>query len=689
VRENEKLFHSRIFRIYLEYLRISLGWTERRIDSFLEEIGITRERLEDESSWFDVEFADDFYLRLRDLTGDADLAYHAGIFIHRKTASPIFHQLLRGLLDVTFVYRLVAKFSAYFSKAAQFSVVSVGTNSAQIDVVPVKGFEERPYMCENRRGMLSGVPLVFGLEAAQILESECIHRGGHKCTYSLKWQRTSQFVPIIRNHSAAVVFGILTGQWFGPVTGISVFFLGAFLAGLVFLEKKFSEQKQELLNQYEALDQTLREIERKNRQLELVNHIAQLTHSRTSPRQLSETVVRNVCEILNYDRSILLSVEPHRQVLLVSAHFGFDQQMKELLEQAEFNIRSDNSEGFFVRVVNTNAPVLISDVPAHLTKLSPRSQKFAKILGSQSFVAVPLTDENKEVVGVLSVDNVHSARKIDITDQDLLMTLSDHLGIALHNSKLMGQLEENLERTKTFSEQQRLLREAFQKFVPTDVVTDLSGVSSSELFKRHLAQVKNRFASILFLDVFNFSKLAEKMRPEDIVDLLNTAFEIFEPIISRHRGFVDKFTGDGLMAIFEDSESSVGVCLAARALIESMQEVNEKLTAKSYPEIAIGIGINFGPVILGNIGSPERLNFTVIGEAVNLASRLESHTRTMGPNTICASPGIRSRAGELISWKDLGAIHIKGYPEPLQAFELLAEKGEGTSSGERGGAVNV
>jgi adenylate cyclase len=220
-------------------------------------------------------------------------------------------------------------------------------------------------------------------------------------------------------------------------------------------------------------------------------------------------------------------------------------------------------------------------------------------------------------------------------------------------------------------------------------VTDLSGVSSSELFKRHLAQVKNRFASILFLDVFNFSKLAEKMRPEDIVDLLNTAFEIFEPIISRHRGFVDKFTGDGLMAIFEDSESSVGVCLAARALIESMQEVNEKLTAKSYPEIAIGIGINFGPVILGNIGSPERLNFTVIGEAVNLASRLESHTRTMGPNTICASPGIRSRAGELISWKDLGAIHIKGYPEPLQAFELLAEKGEGTSSGERGGAVNV
>lgn len=667
---NERPFHSRIFRIYLEYLRVRLHWGEVRIEEFLKSIETSRERLEDESSWFDVEFADRFYYRLREVTEDSELAYHAGLFVNQKALSPIFHQMLRGLMNISFLYRLIAKFSSYYSKAAHFHVISVDNGAAQLEVTNSAGFRERPYMCENRRGILSGLPTIFGLPAAEIHEPECQHRGGVKCRYQLKWQASEKWILIARDCAIVLSIAGLIGKFTLWALGLNALIMGALVLSALEFRKRYTLHREELLAQNEALDETLRQLERKNHELALVNQVAQLTHSLTNPDDLAKTLVRSVCEILNYDRAILLLVDPAKQVLNVGAFYGFDSKLQEMLSQAEFNIRSENSDGFFIRVVNTNSPILISDVEAQLTKLSVRSQKFAKILGSKSFVAVPLTNEIKEVIGVLSVDNVRFDKTIRITDQDLLMTLAEHLGIALHNTKILRQLEDNLKATEQVLDQQKILRQTFQKFVPSDLAEELTKVSSKELYQQRISQVRNRPAAILFLDIFSFSKIAEALRPEDVVDLLNTAFEILEPVVSKYQGFVDKFTGDGLIAIFENSESCVRICECAIEIMNSLSTVNQRLAAKGYPAIQIGIGMNYGDVILGNIGSSDRLNFTVIGEAVNLASRLESHTRVLGPNTICASASIRARAGDLLTWEELGQIQVKGYAESPHAFRL-------------------
>lgn len=671
MRDNEKLFHSRIFRIYLEYLISELKWTGSRIDEFLAKAGVSKDRINDDTTWFDAEFADKFYQTLLEMTGDSQLAYRAGHFVHRESFSPVMHGLIRGLVDVSLVYRLITRFSGHFSKASSFKNISVSGTSAHIESIPKEGFLERPYMCENRRGMLEGIPRIFGLPEASITETECFHKGGTKCSYHLKWEQRSKWIPIFRVAVLSVLLSYLSavalGWKLGGLTGAFSIMGGV----LLLLRKRLVEQKEELLNHNEMLDQMIRKLERKNQELTLVSQIAQLTHSLARPEDLALTLVRNVCQLLNYDRSILLLIDTEKNVLQVKAHHGFSEDLADLLSHTQFSIRADNASGFFIRVVNTKEPLLISDVLGQVDKLSPRSQAFAKKLGTRSFVAVPLMDEQQNVLGVLGVDNTDTGKILSIADQDLLMTLAEHLGIALHNARLLGQLETHLRKVERSSEQQKLLVEAFKKFVPSDLAIEISSSTSTQDFERKIAQVKKRSVSVLFLDVVGFSKAAEGLPPEEVVEILNTALAIWEPIVREYGGFVDKFTGDGFMAIFEEGEYCRRACHSALALVGSMPQVGEALKLKGYQPIEVGIGINFGPAIIGNVGSRDRLNFTVMGEVVNLASRLESYTRKLGSNTICVSAAVRSRIEEGLKWVDLGQIQIKGYSEAVHAFQLL------------------
>ncbi len=671
----ERPFHSRIFRFYISYLEKRLGWTPLRIDHFLSELSMTRARLEDESSWFSVEFADLFYEKLSQQTGDPQLAYKAGRYVSEISANPMIHKLISGLMDVSFVYKLLTRFSGHFTKAAKFNIVSVSANAAEVESIPLHSFKERPYMCENRRGMLEGIPEVFGLSPAELTETECLHQGGKKCLYQLRWQSKSSHKDLLlAGASYVVAFGI------GFAIDLSwAFFLSSsamLLSVALWSKKRFDEQKKELLTQNEALDHTLKEIERRNQQLQLIGQVSQLTNSLMPPEVLSKTITRQVCELLGYDRCILLLTDFEKNLLKVSAHFGFDAQVETLISQTEFNLSSGNSAGFFVKVVNTKAPLLISDIEQNIQVLSARSQKFAKMLGTKSFVAVPLMDEAEQVLGVLSVDNIQPEKQITISDQDLLMTLAQHLGIALHNSKLVKQLEDNLEISQNLSRDEKILREVFQKFVPQDLSLDLASAAKLGQSGKRLSQVRKKTVGLMFLDVGNFSALAEGLEAEEAVELLNIAFSVFEPIVHRQSGYVDKFLGDGFLAVFESGEALERACLAAVESIRAMEDINNALKSKGYPGITIGIGINYGPVILGNIGSEHRLNFTAIGEPVNLASRLQEYTRRLGPNTICVSQAVVERLkANLFSLRNVGSVTLKGYVDPVPVFELLESLG--------------
>lgn len=181
-----------------------------------------------------------------------------------------------------------------------------------------------------------------------------------------------------------------------------------------------------------------------------------------------------------------------------------------------------------------------------------------------------------------------------------------------------------------------------------------------------------RNLAILLSDVRGFTDRTEKNDPEQVVSDLNDYFSEMVKIVHRHQGVVDKFIGDGLLAIFglEDPEPA-GRCAvaAAVAMLESLEKVNQRVSSP----MEIGIGVSRGEVVVGNIGSQERLEFTAIGDPVNVAARLEAVTKDVGTPLVISEAvfnELNERQREL-PWKSFGKRLLKGKNEEVQVFGLL------------------
>jgi adenylate cyclase len=146
-------------------------------------------------------------------------------------------------------------------------------------------------------------------------------------------------------------------------------------------------------------------------------------------------------------------------------------------------------------------------------------------------------------------------------------------------------------------------------------------------------------------------------------------------IIQTHRGFVDKYIGDAIMAFWgaplSDPAHPERACRAALAMIETLSGLNASLRAQGYPPLDIGVGINSGPAVVGNMGATERFNYTVIGDTVNLASRLEGLNKTYGTHILISEHTRQGLGGSFLT-RYIEPVRVKGKAEPVGVYELLA-----------------
>ena len=179
-----------------------------------------------------------------------------------------------------------------------------------------------------------------------------------------------------------------------------------------------------------------------------------------------------------------------------------------------------------------------------------------------------------------------------------------------------------------------------------------------------------RRVAVMFVDFRSFTAGARVRTPQEVVERLDGAFAILVDILDRHGGIVNKFLGDGFLALFgapiEAPDCAQHAVAAAREMLVAMEEVNK---ANDWP-LRIGIGIHFGEVVAGNIGSPRRKEYTVIGDTVNFASRLESlnkefNSQLLISSAVCDAIGDAGR--DAVS---LGQVAIKGYDRPMAVWQL-------------------
>lgn len=185
---------------------------------------------------------------------------------------------------------------------------------------------------------------------------------------------------------------------------------------------------------------------------------------------------------------------------------------------------------------------------------------------------------------------------------------------------------------------------------------------------------KKAVVTVLFADIRGFTSISEKLTAEEVSVILNEYFTEIEPIISKYNGVINKFIGDAVMAIFgepiQDINHAKNAVLCANEMLKKVDELRDKWLFEGKPKIEIGIGINTGEAFVGNIGSEKRLEYTVIGDMVNLASRIESYNKVYKTNLLISS-STYSYVSSIADVIKISEVTIRGKSKKMDIYEVL------------------
>ena len=219
--------------------------------------------------------------------------------------------------------------------------------------------------------------------------------------------------------------------------------------------------------------------------------------------------------------------------------------------------------------------------------------------------------------------------------------------------------------------QKHLLRDTISRYVSPQMCAEI-------LENPSLLQLggERRKVTILFADIKGFTALSEKMEPEKVVEVLNVFFTEMVELVFQHQGTLDKFLGDALMADFgvpvEVPQAASQAVACALAMQAAMDEVNALNHADGLPHLEMGIAVSTGTVVVGNIGSDKRMDFTVVGDVVNVAARLQELTKELEAETLVSEATYREAAGQF-RFQPVPPVVLRGRRDPTAVYRLLAE----------------
>jgi adenylate cyclase len=275
------------------------------------------------------------------------------------------------------------------------------------------------------------------------------------------------------------------------------------------------------------------------------------------------------------------------------------------------------------------------------------------------FLRIIMTPLSKMVTAmrhIISANDLSS--RVDVIFKDEIGNLAQTFNI------MVGELEKAYNQIKEFAlksvlsqRNEKKIRQIFQKYVPKNVIDKFFQNPESMLVG------ENRELAVLFSDIRSFTTISEGLMPEELVLSLNRYFSLMVDIIMDHNGIVDKYIGDAVMAFFgapvHTKTDALNSVLTALSMGETLDVFNKEQREKDKPEFKIGIGINYGTVTVGNIGSEKKMDYTVIGDMVNLASRLEGLTKTYR-QLIIFSESVYHEVKKTVWCRMLGKVMVKG-----------------------------
>jgi adenylate cyclase len=400
-------------------------------------------------------------------------------------------------------------------------------------------------------------------------------------------------------------------------------------------------------NELTDLASRIKKLERENYLLTVLYEAGKALSSKLDLEHICEQVISLACLIEGVERGFVMV---------------FDER-GEVAKQTEVRYRDPASAGSRPQIILSSRvldlirkerqPILIDDVSSDDRFSGSES---LKISGLRSAMCAPLVGKD-QLFGVLYVDNLEKASAFTQDELNVFALIAAQAGAAMDNAMAHEKIA-----------QHSLQRSALERFLSPEVVEMV--VANPDI---RLGGV-NQQVTVMFADIRGFTTMSETMEPGRVVEILNEYFTRVTDVIFDNGGTLDKYIGDAVMAVFgapiskgNDAAAAVNSAMQIQRLLI---ELNRDAAAREWPELRVGIGINTGNAIAGNIGSPRRLDYTVVGDAVNTAQRLM--TNAAGGQILISESTARKldKSGKTIDLERLPELKVKGRSEAVPVFRV-------------------
>jgi adenylate cyclase len=416
------------------------------------------------------------------------------------------------------------------------------------------------------------------------------------------------------------------------------------------------------------LDRRLKKLERENYLLTVLYDAGKALNAKLSIDDISEQVISLAFRIEGVERGFVMLFDESGQVARQSeVRYRYSQeqgaQPKIILSRSVLDV-----------VRKEQQPILIDDLTSDARFKSSES---LKISGLRSAMCAPLLGTS-QMFGILYVDNMEKTSAFTQEELNVLALVAAQAGAAIDNAMAHAKIARQAQQ-----------RSALERFLSPEVAEMV--VANPDI---RLGGV-NRRVTVMFADIRGFTPMSESLEPSRVVEILNEYFTRVTEVIFDCGGMLDKYIGDAVMAVFgapiSKGRDAANAVRAAIQIQRLLIELNRDASARQWPELRVGIGINSGMVTAGNIGSPRCLDYTVVGDAVNTASRLMSNA---AGRQILISHSTAAEIGGEFHLTRLPALRVKGRSEPVEIFSVTweeataSEKTKSAGDGAKGGAFD-
>src|SRR5262245_58403158 len=390
------------------------------------------------------------------------------------------------------------------------------------------------------------------------------------------------------------------------------------------------------------------EIEKSNRILRVLTKVAETLIAVRPVEEVLQQVMDIVFEHINADRGFLMLTDEHDKAKLVPMVI---QHRKQGTDQGKITISKTIAD----KVIKERVSILTSDAMVDSRFTAGDSIRFH---GIRSAMCAPLWNK-EEVIGIIFIDSLMLTNCFTLNDLDMLTALANYAAVAVERARL---------NQKIVAEEKK--RERLGRFLSPQVTNRILATSDSQGAALGVPEVKE--VSILFADIVGFTTMSEKMSPSAVALLLNDYLSRMTDVIFKHDGTLDKYIGDAIMAVFgaplDMPDHAARAVKTALEMRDRLVEFNSE--RKEGPHLRIRIGINSGKAVDGEIGSINKKEYTVLGDTVNTASRLESSVAK--PMMVVIGENTYEQVKDLFQVKSLGKATLKGKEKEVAVFEVLA-----------------